>query len=128
MSRRSATRASLRAFTLIEVLATMLLLAIVLPAVMSGISLAVRAGSFSRRSLEAATLAESKLAELGIAPLVTEGSQSGDFGSDHPGFRWTSVVMTREEGLLEVTVIVTWSDRGMERALPMTTLVPGGTS
>jgi hypothetical protein len=95
---------------------------------MGGISIAVGAAGSSRRSLEAAALAESKLAELGLSLLLTEGSQSGDFGSDHPGFRWTSVVMTREEGLLEVTVIVTWDDRGLERALPMTTLVYGGTS
>ena len=53
-----------RGFTLIEVLVTMLLLALVLPLVMNGITSASSTASESRRRNEAAGLAEEKLDEI----------------------------------------------------------------
>ena len=60
--RRPATRRG--GFTLIEVLATMLLLGIVLPVAMRGVSVALSAAGTARHLSEAAVLAEAKLNEL----------------------------------------------------------------
>ncbi len=74
-------------FTLVEVLAAMLLIGIVMPVVMQGVTAATRAGSSARRRTEAATLAASKLAELTVTGQWDGGTTSGDFGADCPGLR-----------------------------------------
>ena len=48
-----------RGFTLVEILATLALVAIILPVAMSGISLALRVADESRRQTEATALAQS---------------------------------------------------------------------
>ncbi len=68
-----------RGFTLIEALAAMLLVAIVLPVVMRGISMATRAGSSAKLQTQAASLAQSKLAELIATRSWKTGDTSGQF-------------------------------------------------
>ena len=51
-------------FTLVEVLATLVLMGIVIPVAMHGVSIAMSAASNARKTAEAATLAETKLNEL----------------------------------------------------------------
>src|SRR5690242_13763874 len=53
--------ASSRGFTLIEVLVTMLLLSILVPVLMEGLSLSLRAASSSRHKTEAANVAQDEL-------------------------------------------------------------------
>src|SRR5688500_7535196 len=62
-----------RGFTLAEVLATLVLVGLVLPAVMKGISLALAASDDARRRVEAVGLAENKLTEL-TADMSTSGT------------------------------------------------------
>src|SRR3954465_11642520 len=69
---KSAGRA--RGFTLVEVLATIALIAIVLPVAMYGIQLCLQTSSMAKRQAEAATLAEGKLQEL-VAE--AQGMQAG---------------------------------------------------
>src|SRR5882724_9304418 len=81
-----------RGFTLIEVLAALVLLAIVLPAAMRGVTVASSAASSAQKRTKAAALAASKLQELLATGQYENGNLSGDFGSDegpeYNGFRW----------------------------------------
>lgn len=111
-------------FTLIEILATFVLVAIILPVAMKGISLATTMASVSKQRIEAATLAETKLAELLATKEWQNGDLSGDFGEDWPNYRWSAEVQECEEATLrQLDVRVEWEDRGMERYVQLTTLV-----
>ena len=80
-------------FTLIEVLATIALLAIVLPVAMQGISVATGVASTARHRSEAGALAESKMTELIVTQQwSTGGGLNGDFGQDWPEYRWEAQV------------------------------------
>ncbi len=107
-------------FTLPEVLATLVLVGLVLPVVMQGISLSMRASSDAGRRTEAASLAETKLAELALMG-DTIREMSGDFGPDFPGYRWTRDEASADDGMVEVTVHVQWETRGEPRVLSLST-------
>lgn len=116
-----------RGFTLIEVLATIVLVAIVLPVAMNGISVALSAASVAKFDLEAATLAENKLNEIVATNQWQLGNLSGDFSEfNYPEFRWIANALNRETGLMEVSVEVQWISRGVERSLLLATLVSTG--
>jgi prepilin-type N-terminal cleavage/methylation domain-containing protein len=123
MRRASQDGACRAGFTLLEILAAMVMVGIVLPVAMGGISLAMNAGSNARRRAEAVALAESKLAEIRLEPLLTDGQSSGDCGQEHPEFRWSAYILTRELGLKEVTVMVSWGEGYRERSMALTTFV-----
>jgi general secretion pathway protein I len=116
-----------RGFTLIEVLATLLLLAIVLPAVMQGVSLASGMASSSKRRNEAAGLAESKLNELIATGQWQSGQTSGDFGTDWPDYHWQASIGswqydTTSAGLQQLDVQVTWMYRNRPDSVALSTL------
>jgi prepilin-type N-terminal cleavage/methylation domain-containing protein len=109
-------------FTLVEVLASLVIMGIVLPFAMRGASLAMHAGSVARHQAEAATLGEAKLTEL-----VTMGSWSdtaqGDFGNDFPQYRWTMEIIQRDIGVTELLLSVIWQERGEDRSVKLSTFV-----
>lgn len=128
-SRRSSSRSRSRAgFTLIEVLVTMALMAAILPVAMRGISIAISTGSSARHRVEAATLGQAKLNELiSLATVNLDTSQlgsSGDFGEAYPGYSWTSrMVDDVNLGVSNVTLTVTWLERGTSRTLDLSSMV-----
>lgn len=94
-------------FTLVEVLAALLMVAIVLPLAMKGVTIASATASAARHRSEASTLAQSKLDELVALQSMrtTQGvgsatAMSGDFGNDWPGYQWSAAY-------------VNWSPNGM---------------
>jgi prepilin-type N-terminal cleavage/methylation domain-containing protein len=128
-------------FTLIEVLATMVFIGIVLPAVVTGISVANSAGGLARNKLEAVSLAQQKLDDL-VVELVGQSamtdSQSGDFSAEgFPTYNYSWEYYGRTDletatsanlgygvmGVSELVVHVTWSSRGQERMVTVSTLV-----
>lgn len=122
------TRGRGNGFTLVEVLAAMLLIAIVLPAVMQGITLSVNAGNAARRRTEASGLAQSKLAELIATDEWQTGAMSGDFSPDWPDYRWEATAQawgqdTTGMGLQEIDLRVIWTARGREDSVEVSTLV-----
>lgn len=122
-------RCARRGFTLIEVLVAVALMAILLPAVMGGISLALNVSSSARRTALAATLARTKLDEL-AATGMSSSDASGDFGQDNPGFAWAATSQTWDTGgVTKIDVRVDWTERSRPRSTTMTTLVfnNGGT-
>ena len=125
-SRASFIRHS-TAFTLVEVLATLTLMAIIMPVAMRGISLATATAGQARRQVEAVSLAESKLAELQATGEWQGGSLSGDCGTDWPDYQWACEVNDWEGTTVQqLAVSVTWLARGATRKVTLTTLVYTG--
>jgi prepilin-type N-terminal cleavage/methylation domain-containing protein len=112
-----------RGLSLIEVLATLVLVGIVLPAAMKGVTLSLRAASLARHQQEASQLAEMRLNEV----LALEDSSvlagSGSFAPDWPEYSWQAQTYTADFGLTEVEVRVTWLERGIERSVTLSTIV-----
>lgn len=117
------------AFTLIEALVAIAIIAAVLPVVMSGISLATRAASLSKQRNLATTLGEAKLNELVATGTWQNSALSGDFGDDAPGFTWTANVTPFVEANLsaqnvqQIDLTVTWKSRSATRDITLSTLV-----
>ena len=115
-------------FTIVELLATLVLVGIVLPVVVHGIVLCLDTAAHASRQAEAAALAQSKLAELVATGQWCDAEFEGDFGEDQPGYRWLAEVLEWEDSRLsELTVLVTWTRREREHHVGMSTLVYTGT-
>jgi prepilin-type N-terminal cleavage/methylation domain-containing protein len=123
IARRQTTRRGRSGFTLVEVLAAMVILGIVLPVAMTGASLAMRAGSIARHQAEAATLGEAKLTEMVAMSTWSTSTSQGDFGQDFPQYRWTIQAAQRDMDLTELKLSVIWQERGQDRSVLVSTLV-----
>jgi general secretion pathway protein I len=111
-------------FTFIELLATMVFLGIIMPVAMRSIGLCTRLGGQSRRQIEAASLARTKLTEMTSSSDWSTGEESGDFGTDWPGYRWTAAVSSWSDSVVsQLDVTVTWQSQGRERSVTLSTLV-----
>lgn len=122
-SRRRNRRAG---FTLIEVLATVLLLSIVVPVAMQAVSLATATTGAARQRSEAAGLAEY---QLGYA-MTTGEWQTGPFQGDftefgHPEYQWEIICNNwTQSNMVEMTVTVYWrSDRRGDESVSVSSLV-----
>lgn len=114
-------------FTLIEVLATMLLMAIVLPTVMQGVALATKAASVARQRTAAASLAQSELANILITNQWQQGITAGDFGTNWPGYRWQLTQQawapdTSTAVIQELDLTVSWTSNGRTQSITLSTL------
>jgi prepilin-type N-terminal cleavage/methylation domain-containing protein len=124
-SRRSSRR---RGFTLIEVLSTLLLMAIVIPVIMRGITYAQKAADSGRHRAEAAGLAQMEMATiLATTSWQTSGSQSGDFSPDFPEYKWESQAApwpgdTVGAGLDEIDLTVSWGSGNQHQSITLCTL------
>ena len=116
-----------RAFSLIEVLAALVLLGIVLPAAMRGVTLSLSAASTARHMQEATQLAERQINTLLAARDMTVLGSGGTF-EDRPRYQWELTVANAGGELVEATVTILWLERGQERSRSMTTFIlPKGT-
>ena len=114
-------------FTIIEVLATLTLAGIVLPSAMNGLMLCLATAAHTRQHVQAASLAQSKLAELVATGQVHDANLSGDFGLERPEYRWLAELNDWEDDRLrQLDVSVTWTRRGRDRHVTLTTLVYTG--
>jgi len=136
--RRSAVRRASRrrrsGFTLIEVLGTLLLLGIVIPAAMEAMSVALATSGAVRHRTEAAVLAESQLTDLVVTGEWQDGLLSGDFppdqlgytAADWPNFRWEASAAAWDQGnsgVQELIVKVSWTRNSIEESITASTLV-----
>ena len=119
---KSARRRRRAGFTLVEVLASLVIMGIVLPFAMRGASLAMHAGSVARHQAEAATLGEAKLTEMVSMGSWADASQ-GDFGNDFPQYRWNMENTQRDIGVTELILSVIWQERGEDRSVKLSTFV-----
>ena len=122
---RSGAPARRRGLTLVEVLATIVMTGIVLPAAMQGISICAATAVTARQRSEAAALAESKMSELIATGDWQFGAMSGDFGEAWPEFRWdgSAASWSADSTMTELSVRVAWTSRNQEREVVLTTLV-----
>ena len=110
-------------FTLVEVLATLVLLGIVIPVAMRGVSVALGAADKAKHMSEAASLGQAKLNEL-VSTGDWQGSgSSGDFGTDWPDYRWSFQTAARDFNVTELVLTVAWNERGSERNLNISTMI-----
>ena len=117
------------AFTIVEVLATLTLATIVLPPAVNGILLCMATAGHARRQVQAASLAQSKMAEIVTAGEFDEAEMTGDFGEELPEYTWTAEAADWEDPrLTQLDVSVTWTRRGQERQVSLSTLVYTGSS
>lgn len=114
-------------FTLMEILAALVLIGVVLPAVMKGVSMASILASDSARKYEALDLAQSKLAEILLDGDWQDGSGSGDFDSEHEDYEWTMETSEwTQANLKQIDVSVFWEERGRTREVRLSTLAYEG--
>lgn len=121
--RTEPTRRSRRAFTLIEVLAALLLMAIVIPVAMQGMSIASRAGLLGQRKAAAMRVAERMINELIVTGEMNQSSSSGTVVDGDASYPWTmqSEPWT-EDTMTQVTVKVTFSIQGNSYDVSASTL------
>lgn len=114
-----------RGFTFVELLATMVLISIVMPVLMQTIGLCTRLAGQSRRQVEAVCLARTKLTELTAAEDWQSGSVRGDFGTDWPGYEWSTTIgnWAEDSNLRQIDVTVTWRSAGRQHETTLSTLV-----
>jgi len=118
-----------RAFTVVEVLATLTLAGIVLPAVVAGVLLCLATAGHARDQARAASLAHSKLAEIVTNEEFYDAEAAGDFGEDLPRYTWAAQVSDWEDDrLAQLDVSVMWTRRGQEHHVTLSTLVYVGQS
>lgn len=112
----------------------MLLLAIVLPAVMQGITLCVSVAGNSRDKAQAAALAHSTMMELLANDQWDQTLLSGDYGSDSV-FHWTAEVVDWSEAsseastsLRQLNVTVNWQRNSRTYDVTLSTVVNTATT
>jgi type II secretory pathway pseudopilin PulG len=123
-----AAQATASGFTLAEVLAALVFMAIVIPVALSGLSVASRAGEVSVRKAEAALVAERVLNENVLLTNYSTALQSGSVRQGLKDFRWS----VRSEPWYEdpyardmrlLTVDVAYAVQGRDCSVQLSTLV-----
>ena len=119
-----ATRATNEtAFTLAEVLAALLFLAIVIPTAVEVLRVASLAGEVAARKAAAARVADRVLSESVVTTNWTAGGQSGTVTEGILDFRWKLTAQTWPQDAMELlTAEVTYSAQGRDYAVRLSTL------
>jgi len=113
-----------QAFTFVEILAALLFLGILMPVVVGALQLGSRTGEVAERAGIAAQLAENQLATLQLNDAWTTASARGDFGEEHPGYRWELTKADWENGAMtELQLAVFSTVQGREHSVRLCTLV-----
>ena|ERR1700728_1101020 len=119
-------RRRLRAFTLIEVLAAMLFMAVVIPVAMQGLRLASLAGEVAQRKMIAARIANKVLNELRVTGRLQNSGQSGVVQESGLTYRWTvKNEAWIEDPLVQMTVatlVVSFTAQGKPYDVRLSTL------
>lgn len=116
-----------RGFTLVEVMAAIVLVAIVLPTAMQGTTLCLDLAHNARMQAQAASLAQAKLSELAATKMIQEAMQAGDFGEQWPQYKWLATVEAWDDPrLVELDVSVVWTTRGRDYDVTISTLIYDG--
>jgi prepilin-type N-terminal cleavage/methylation domain-containing protein len=113
-----------RGFTFIELLATIVLIAVIMPVAMRSIGLCTRLAGQSRRQMEAASLAKAKLTELIVTGQWEDGNQRGRFEKEWPDYEWSLTVTNWTDALVrQLELTVSWRSLGRQRGVTLSTLM-----
>src|SRR5262245_53645898 len=119
---------TLSAFTLAEVLAALVFMAILIPVALEGLSIASRAGLIAARKSEAALVAERVLNESILTTNWNTSVQNGTLRQGYRDFRWTLRndpwdLDPNQNSIRLLSVEVTFAAQGQVHSVRMTTLV-----
>ena len=125
---KGARRRSEAGFTLAEVLAALLFMAIVIPVAIEGMHIASRAGTVSERKGEAARVAQRLLAENLVTTNWNQAVQGGTLTEGQREFNWTlhSDPWNQDPNqnvIRQLTVEVKFTAQNQAYAVRMSTLV-----
>ncbi|MEN6426779.1 MAG: prepilin-type N-terminal cleavage/methylation domain-containing protein [Phycisphaerales bacterium] len=112
-------------FTFIELLVTVALIGIIMPVAMRSIALCTRLGGQSRRQMEAASLAKTKLSELIVTGDWENGSDQGEFeGDDWADYTWSMTVSNwTDTSVRLIRLTVSWRAMGRKYGVTLSTLM-----
>ena len=111
-------------FTLVEVLAALLFMAILVPVTVQAIRVASRAGQVADRKVAAARVAERVLNELLVTGSLMQNSNSGTIEEGDRTYEWTMRSETWAEDRMNlVTVSVAYEVQGQEFDVQLSTLI-----
>ncbi len=117
------------AFTLIEALVAIILVAVVLPVALAAVTASLRGASTINKQDIALRVAQSRLATLVADGSWQRSGTSGDCdprtdGEDTDGMRWQMNVATwRDPSVRTLTITVSWGSTTNPRSVVLTTLV-----
>jgi len=121
-----------RAFTLAEVLAAMLFMAIVIPVAMQGMRIASLAGEVGQRKMVAARIGNKILNELKVTGQLQNSSQSGVVQEGGLQYKWSvrNEIWTEDvtTPMTLATLTVNYEAQGKDYAVHLSTLLPQATS
>lgn len=111
-------------FTLAEVLAALMFMAIVIPVAMQGLNIASRAGAVAERKREAIRVAERVLNDNLVTTNLNRSAQSGVLQELDREYRWKLRTERWTESTMELlSVEVTFPVQGKDYAVQLSTLV-----
>ena len=114
---------ALGGFTLVEVLAALLFMAILVPVTMQAVRIASRTGQVGERKVVAARIAERVLNEMLVTGGVRQNSGNGRIEERHRIYDWTMRSEPwREDQMSLVTVTVKYEVQGQEYDVTLATL------
>jgi hypothetical protein len=105
----------------------LLLIAIVMPAVMDGVSIALSSAAAARQRTEAATVAQAELATLLATGQWNGGVLAGDIVSNGSTYHWQANVQawpddTTTVSLMQVDMVVSWTARNSKQSVTLSTI------
>src|SRR4051812_35662517 len=125
LSERMSPAPRQAAFTLVEILAALLMMAIIIPVAMEGMSIATRAGILGQRKAAAMRVAERVLNEMLVEGDTSRASSSGTTIDGESTYPWTMRSENwPEDPMMHVTVTVTFTVQGNEYTVDLSTLIP----
>ena len=130
MTRGRARKRSAAGFTLAEVLAALLFMAIVIPAAVEGLHIASLAGNVAARKGEAARVAQRLLIESLVTTNWNQSVQSGTLVEGRRQFRWTLHNEPWDQDPYQdvmrlLSVEVTFTAQNRDYSVRLSTLVDG---
>ena len=119
----SASRSAASAFTLAEVLAALMFMAIVIPVAVHGLQISGRAGALAERKREAVRVAERILNESIVTTNWNKSSLSGTVMEADREYRWTLRTESWSESAMQLLCVeVTFPVQGEDHAVQLNTL------
>lgn len=101
----------------------MMLMAILIPVVVEGITIANRSAMVARGKTVALQLGDALLHEMIITDQWRQQARSGEFGEEFPGFRWQLIDEGWEfDTMRSLSLVVIYEVQGREYSLSLTTL------
>jgi len=129
---RASTLKRARAFTLAEVLAALMFMAIVIPVAMQGLRIASLAGEVAQRKIVAARIGNKILNEFKVTGQLQNSTQSGLVQEGGSQYKWSvrNEIWTEDvtTPMTLVTLTVTYAAQGKNYDIHLSTLLPQATS